>query len=136
MHPLTRGYSTKQRRKLLRCGSNGLGGSSCELCGLFRVDEFSDSGDLDVVPGAERKDENRFVVEFDATGKVAVQPRLYDETKMLVMHEHAVNRRTYVNPDVPGSFTQSEDFVLWQDMITARVGWMHDMTYLQGGVTQ
>ena len=73
LDPRIFGYSTKEGRKLLRCGSSsGLGGGSCELCGLFSVDEFSDSGDLDVVPGAEREDENRFAVEYDATGKIAV----------------------------------------------------------------
>ena len=47
-----------------------------------------DGGDLDVIPRAEREDENRFGVECDATGKVAVQPRLYD-AEMLVMHAYA-----------------------------------------------
>jgi len=67
-------------------------GSSCELCGQFSVDEFLDGGDLDVVPRAERENEDRFVVECDATGNIAVQPR--------------------VNPDAPWCLTQLEDLVL------------------------
>jgi hypothetical protein len=77
---LSRGYSAKQRKKL-----HGRGSSSCELCGQLSVDEFLDGGDLDVVPGAERENEDRFVVECDATGNIAVQPRLYD-AEVLVMH--------------------------------------------------
>lgn len=66
------------------------GSSGCEFCGHFSVDEFLDGGDLDVVPRAERENEDRFVVECDATGKVAVQPRLYD-AEVLVMHIVCVN---------------------------------------------
>jgi hypothetical protein len=90
VHIAACGYSTtKQQRKLflIWCNRSRLGGSSCELCGLFGIDEFSDNGDLDVVPRTEREDENRFVVEFYATGDIAVQPRLYD-AEMLVIHEY------------------------------------------------
>ena len=86
---MARGYSTcftltrvgirpirpNKRNKLLGCG--GGGGSSCEFCGEFGVDEFLDGGDLDVVSGTEREDEDGFAVERDATGKITVQPRLY-----------------------------------------------------------
>ncbi|KAI9462835.1 hypothetical protein BJY52DRAFT_1255493 [Lactarius psammicola] len=48
--------------------------SSCEFCGPFGVDEFLDGGNLDVVSRTEREDEDRFVVECDATGKIAEQP--------------------------------------------------------------
>ena len=60
-------HSTKQR--LPRRGS-----SSCEFCGQFGVDEFLDGGDLDVVSRTEREDEDRLVVECDATGKITIQP--------------------------------------------------------------
>jgi hypothetical protein len=78
-------YSTNLNKgsKLLGCSSSR--GSSCELCGQFGVDEFLDGGDLDVVCRTECEDENRFGVECDATGKIAVQPRLYG-AEMLVMH--------------------------------------------------
>ena len=89
------------------------GSSSCEFCSQFSVDEFLDGRDLDVVPRAERENEDRFVVECDATGKVAVQPRLYD-AEVLVMHMY-LNKKilsTYVNPDAPWCLTQLENLVL------------------------
>ena len=88
MYPVARGYSTcftltragirlNKGSKLLGRGSGGGSTGSCKFCGEFGVDEFLDGGDLDVVSGTEREDEDGFAVERDATGKITVQPRLY-----------------------------------------------------------
>jgi hypothetical protein len=52
----------------------GRSGSGSKFCGHFGVDEILDSGDLDVVPGAER--ENEYGLGVERSG-VVVEPRLY-----------------------------------------------------------
>ena len=88
-----------------------------------------DGGDLDVVSRTEREDENRFVVECDATGKIAVQPRLC-ETEILVEHA-SMRRRRNLDVREPRRSLESRSIgrsrTEAQHMITSRDDKMHDV---------